>query len=88
MKSKVIAYLLWFFLGIFSAHKFYLKNYGTAVFYLLTLQILGIGWIFDSFFLGEMVDKYNLKNGFYRSYLGRKRSDIFQNSAFTTSTTS
>lgn len=70
MKSKVIAYLLWFFLGIFSAHRFYLKNYGTATLYLLTLQLFGIGWIYDSFELGKMVDRYNLSRGFYGPVTG------------------
>jgi TM2 domain-containing membrane protein YozV len=65
MRSKVVAYLLWFFLGIFSAHRFYLKKYGTAIFFLLTLQLAGIGWILDLFELGKMVDRYNLKRGFY-----------------------
>jgi len=65
MKSKVVAYLLWFFLGIFSAHRFYLKKYRTAILYLLTFQLLGIGWAFDLELLGGMVDRYNLNNGFY-----------------------
>ena len=65
MKSKVVAYILWFFLGVFSAHRFYLKKYGTAIFYLLTFQLLGIVWVFDLFFLGGMVDRYNLMHGYY-----------------------
>ena len=65
MKSKSIAYLLWFFLGVLSAHRFYLMKYGTAIFYLLTFQLLGIGWIFDLFDLGKMVDRYNLERGYY-----------------------
>lgn len=65
MRSKVVAYLLWFFFGIFSAHRFYLKKYGTAIFYLLTLQLFGIGWIYDAFELGRMVERYNLMRGYY-----------------------
>jgi TM2 domain-containing membrane protein YozV len=65
MKSKGVAYLLWFFLGVFSAHRFYLKKYGTGIFYLLTFQLFGIVWVFDLFFLGGMVDRYNLTNGYY-----------------------
>jgi len=65
MKSKGIAYLLWFFLGVFSAHRFYLKKYGTAIFYLLTFQLLGLGWVYDLFLLGGMVDRYNLRRGYY-----------------------
>ncbi len=59
MKSKLVAYLLWFFLGIFSAHKFYLGQIGTGLLYLFTLQLLGIGWIIDLFTLGVKVENYN-----------------------------
>lgn len=59
MKSKGVAYLLWFFLGIFSAHRFYLGKTGSAIVYLLTGQIFGIGWFIDLFMLGGMVDQYN-----------------------------
>jgi len=61
MKSKTIAYLLWFFLGIFSAHRFYLGKFGSGIFYLLTLQLGGIGWLIDLFLLGGMVEQYNNK---------------------------
>jgi TM2 domain-containing membrane protein YozV len=64
MKSKGVAYLLWFFLGIFSAHRFYLGKIGTGILYLLTGQLFGIGWVIDLFILGGMVDKYNLMHGF------------------------
>jgi TM2 domain-containing membrane protein YozV len=30
-KSKVTAYLLWFFLGALSAHKFYLRKTGVGI---------------------------------------------------------
>jgi len=59
MKSKTTAYLLWFFLGGFSAHRFYLGKTGSAIVYLLTGQLLGIGWIVDLFLLGGMVDQHN-----------------------------
>lgn len=61
MKSKTAAYLLWFFLGMFSAHRFYLGKIGTGILYLLTGQLLGIGWIIDLFLIGGMVDRYNLE---------------------------
>jgi TM2 domain-containing membrane protein YozV len=64
MKSKGVAYLLWFFLGIFSAHRFYLGKVGTGILYLLTGQLFGIGWFIDLFILGGMVEKYNLLHGF------------------------
>jgi len=60
IKSKGVAYLLWFFLGIFGAHRFYLEKIGTGVLYLLTGGLLGIGWLIDLFTLGGQVDTYNL----------------------------
>lgn len=61
MKSKTAAYLLWFFLGGLSLHRFYLGKIGSGIIYLLTGQLLGIGWIVDLFILGGMVDNYNNK---------------------------
>lgn len=75
MKSKGIAYMLWFFLGGFSAHRFYLGKIGSGIFYLLTLQLFGIGWVIDLFILGGMVDEYNLTRGF----IGLNRGSINQN---------
>ncbi len=62
MKSKVAAYLLWFFLGFLSAHRFYLGKYSSAILYLLTGQLFGIGWIIDVFLIDGMVERYNLNN--------------------------
>ena len=59
MKSKTVAFLLWFFLGIFSAHRFYLGKIGSGILYLLTFQLLGLGWIIDLFLLGGQVEQYN-----------------------------
>ncbi|MDR2708728.1 MAG: TM2 domain-containing protein, partial [Elusimicrobiota bacterium] len=59
-KSKGVAYLLWFFLGLLGAHRFYLDKIGTGVLYLLTFGVFGIGWIIDLFTLGNQVDTYNL----------------------------
>jgi len=59
MKSKTVAFLLWFFLGIFSAHRFYLGKIGSGILYLLTFQLLGFGWIIDLFLLGAQVEQYN-----------------------------
>lgn len=74
MKSKGVAYLLWFFLGIFSAHRFYLGKTGSAILYLLTGQLFGIGWLIDLFTLGGMVDNYNLMHGF----IGPNRGNVNQ----------
>jgi hypothetical protein len=61
MKSKLIAYLLWFPFGIFSLHRFYLGEIRTGLIYLFTLQLFGIGWIIDLFTLSGKVDNYNNK---------------------------
>ncbi|GHV77411.1 hypothetical protein AGMMS49942_22320 [Spirochaetia bacterium] len=60
-KSKLIAYLLWFFLGWVSAHKFYLEKDGIGILFFFTGQILTFGWIANLFTLGKQVDAYNAK---------------------------
>ncbi|MCX6165753.1 MAG: NINE protein [Ignavibacteriae bacterium] len=59
MKSKGIAYLLWFFLGVFGVHKFYLEKIAVGIIYFLTGGLFLIGWIYDLFTLGNQVDVYN-----------------------------
>jgi TM2 domain-containing membrane protein YozV len=59
MKSKTAAFLLWFFVGWLSLHRFYLGKIGSGIIYLITGQLLGIGWIIDLFLLSGMVDNYN-----------------------------
>lgn len=49
-KSTGAAYLLWFFLGAFGAHRFYLGTTGTAV---VQLLLLLFGWL--PLFLGWFV---------------------------------
>ena len=59
MKSKLIAYLLWFFLGWAGIHRFYVGKVVSGILYLLTLGFFGIGWFIDLFLLGGYVDTYN-----------------------------
>lgn len=59
MKSKLTAYLLWFFLGGLSVHRFYLGKIGSGIIYLLTGQLFFIGWLVDLFLLSSMVNNYN-----------------------------
>ena len=61
LKSKVTAYLLWLFFGLFGIHKFYLEKIGMGVVYLLTGGIAGLGWFIDLFTLGRQVDEYNAR---------------------------
>jgi TM2 domain-containing membrane protein YozV len=64
-KTAVIAYLLWFFLGMFGAHNFYLKRTGTAVAQLiLTITLIGslvtMVWVLvDAFLIPGWVRNQN-----------------------------
>jgi TM2 domain-containing membrane protein YozV len=60
-KSKLVAYLLWLFLGGVSAHKFYLEKDGIGILFFITGQILWFGWFVNLFTLGKQVDAYNAK---------------------------
>jgi len=53
------AYCLWFFLGIFGAHRFYLHRHCSGFLYLFTGGLFAIGWIVDLFLIPGMVDDYN-----------------------------
>ncbi len=60
MKKDVgITYLLWFFLGVFSAHRFYLGKTGTALLQMFTLGGLGVWLLIDVFLIPSMVREYN-----------------------------
>jgi TM2 domain-containing membrane protein YozV len=56
-----IAYLLWFFLGAFGAHQFYMGKTGRAISYLLTLGWLTIGLWIDLFTIPGQIRKVNAK---------------------------
>lgn len=58
-KSRVIAFVLWLFLGLIGAHRFYLgdKKMGAIMFF--TLGVAGILWLIDFFGLLHKVTDYN-----------------------------
>lgn len=74
-KSAGVAYALWFFLGFFGAHRFYLERTGSAVAMLviamlsfaltivligfLGLIAMGIWWFVDAFLIQGMVRDSN-----------------------------
>ena len=71
-KSVGAAYLLWFFLGGFGAHRFYLGKVGTGVAQLLLgllgwlplflgWAVLGIWWLVDAFLIPDIVREDNLR---------------------------
>lgn len=50
--NMAVAYLLWLFLGIFSAHRFYLGRTTSAIFQILSyLIIVGFIWLLVDAFL-------------------------------------
>ena len=64
-KTALVAYLLWFFLGAFGAHNFYLKRTGVAVAQLiLSVTIVGllitVFWVLvDAFLIPGWVRNQN-----------------------------
>jgi|ERR1700722_354771 TM2 domain-containing membrane protein YozV len=56
-KSVAVAFLLWLFLGVFSAHRFYLRRPGTAILQiLLNCILIGLIWVLiDAFLIPGMV---------------------------------
>jgi TM2 domain-containing membrane protein YozV len=48
--SLWMGYALWLF-GFLGAHRFYYGKRVTGVLYLITLGLLGIGWLFDLFWM-------------------------------------
>jgi hypothetical protein len=52
-RSRTVAFLLAFFLGVFGAHRFYVGKTGTAVLQLCTFGGLGIWWLIDVIIVGS-----------------------------------
>jgi TM2 domain-containing membrane protein YozV len=48
-RSALIAYILWFFLGWFGVHRFYL---GRAISAVIMLVLLGISWVLHFVLIG------------------------------------
>ena len=64
-KTALIAYLLWFFVGLFGAHNFYLQRTGVAIAQLiLSLTIVGmlitVFWVLvDAFLIPGWIQNQN-----------------------------
>ncbi len=64
-KSMLVAYLLWYFLGIFGGHRFYMGRTGSAVAMLVLsitvvgLVVTGIWALVDAFLLYQWVRQKN-----------------------------
>lgn len=63
MRSTLVAYLLWFLLGILGVHRFYLGRIGTGLIWLLTGGLVGVGWLVDLFLIPRMVRQANAYGG-------------------------
>ena len=58
-KSITVSWLMWFFLGGFGGHRYYLGKIGTGILMTLTLGGLGIWALIDAFLINKMVRKLN-----------------------------
>ena len=64
-KTALVAYLLWFFVGIFGGHNFYLKRTGVAVAQLILsitivgLVITGVWVLVDAFLIPGWIRNQN-----------------------------
>jgi len=58
-KSRTVAAILCFFIGIFGIHRFYMGKIGTGIIWLLTGGLLGVGVLVDFILilLGKAKDK-------------------------------
>ena len=62
-KSRLVALLLCFFLGVVGAHRFYVGKVGTGIIWLLTLGLFGFGELVDFLLIlfGSFRDKDGLR---------------------------
>jgi ribosomal protein L40E len=58
-KSRLVAILLCWFLGVFGVHRFYVGKIGTGILWVLTLGCLGVGVLVDLILIatGSFKDK-------------------------------
>lgn len=47
-KSRLVAFLLCYIFGMFGAHRFYVGKKGTAILYIFTMGLFGVGMIVDT----------------------------------------
>lgn len=54
-----VAWILLIFLGLFGIHRFYMRKWLTGLLYLLSGGILGLGYLYDLWFLNDQVSELN-----------------------------
>ena len=59
MRTVPVAYILWLFLGLVGAHRFYCNRVGTGILWALTAGLGSIGWLVDLFLVPCMVRQAN-----------------------------
>ena len=61
-KSRRAALAIWFFLGLFGGHYFYVGRPSKGFLYMFTIGLCGFGWFFDFFSIvaGKFLDKDGL----------------------------
>lgn len=60
-KDKTVALLLCIFLGFYGAHRFYEGRIGTAILWLFTFGMFGIGWLYDVIRIACATNPYYIK---------------------------
>lgn len=58
-KRTWIAYILWFFLGFWGVHKFYLGRIGWGILYFFTGGLFFVGWLIDMMTIPSQVRRAN-----------------------------
>ncbi len=60
-RSRLSALMLCIYLGVFGGHRFYVGKTGTAILYLLTFGVFGIGVMVDivMILIGRFYDQFN-----------------------------
>lgn len=57
-----IAWILLTFLGLLGIHRMYMGKWITGILYLLTLGLLGFGWLYDYWTLNDQITIANSSN--------------------------
>ena len=58
-----VAWILLTFLGVFGVHRLYLGKWPTALLYLCTLGLLGVGLVYDFWTLNAQISEINSRKG-------------------------
>ena len=58
-----LAWIFLTFLGLIGVHRLYLGKWFTAIVYLLTLGLFGLGYLYDYWTLNGQIDEINRRDG-------------------------